>query len=338
MATILEGNTAISISNTTLVESLDRLKGQLDIDFSIEYVKNSGNIIDRISEVPNSFGYVDIANFLVAVDNNTDVKRQFFMPIKLQGLALIYTKNTDWDEPVEDYFNSSQFEKDKQEIITRYLGNNASEIIDRISKSAEIGPLEEIVLSNREKEAQYERLLESAKRDQDSERLTLILVTIILVVLVVLSLLFALYRVKSSNNDRLLEQQKLVEQANDQLRALNEEKNNLIKVLAHDLRSPLANILNGSQIIESSEELSDQGKKLLGFILQSSEKMSSLIDKILDVDAIETGRHNLKIEPFKLKPLLDQVVTENASKAKEKSIEINLKLSNNPSVLADKVY
>ncbi|MEQ8906774.1 ATP-binding protein [Ekhidna sp.] len=338
LATILEGNTAISISNTTLVESLDRLKGQLDIDFSIEYVKNSGNIIDRISEVPNSFGYVDIANFLVAVDNNTDVKRQFFMPIKLQGLALIYTKNTDWDEPVEDYFNSSQFEKDKQEIITRYLGNNASEIIDRISKSAEIGPLEEIVLSNREKEAQYERLLESAKRDQDSERLTLILVTIILVVLVVLSLLFALYRVKSSNNDRLLEQQKLVEQANDQLRALNEEKNNLIKVLAHDLRSPLANILNGSQIIESSEELSDQGKKLLGFILQSSEKMSSLIDKILDVDAIETGRHNLKIEPFKLKPLLDQVVTENASKAKEKSIEINLKLSNNPSVLADKVY
>lgn len=338
LGNILEGNIAISITNSTLDESLNLLKKQLGIDFSVEYVSNSGNIIDKISKVPNSFGYVDIANFLVAVDNNEKIKRQFFMPVKLEGLALIYSKKSDWTAPVNDYFKSEQFKNDKQSIIIKYLGENATGIISRISKSAEIGPLEEIVLSNREKEAQYERLLDAAKRGQDSERLTIILISIILVVLVVLSLLYALYRVKSQNNNRLLEQQRLVEEANSQLRGLNEEKNNLIKVLAHDLRSPLSNILNGSQIIESSEDLSEQGKKLLGFILQSSEKMSSLIEKILDVDAIETGRHNLKIEQFDLKQVVEQVVTDNRPKAKEKSIKIDLNFSGNSIVKADKIY
>ncbi|WP_420319062.1 ATP-binding protein [Ekhidna sp.] len=335
---VFNNKTAVSITNTTLVESLDKLKEKLRIDFTIEYVKNSGDIISKVSELDNSFGYVDIANFLVAVDNNSNIKRQFFLPVKLEGLAMIYPKQSDWVEPVADYFNSAQFEVDRIKIITKYLGANASEIIDRISKSADFGPLEEIIISNREKEAQYERLLEATKNDQASAKLTITLISILIVVLVILILLYALYRIKSQNNQRLLEQQKLVEQANDQLRSLNEEKNNLIKVLAHDLRSPLSNILNGSQIIESSEKLSAQGEKLVGFIMESSKKMSSLIDKILDVDAIETGRHNLTIESCAVNELLTHVVQANKSKAEKKSILLSISKSENFVVEADKIY
>ena len=251
---------------------------------------------------------------------------------------MIYPKNSDWEVPVNDYFNSTQFNKDRQEIIRKYLGSNASEIINRISKSAEIGPLEEIVLSNREKEAQYERLLEAARRDQNSEIVTLVLASIIIVVLVVLGLLYALYRVKSKNNARLRVQRKLAEDANEQLRMLNEEKNNLIQILAHDLRSPLSNILNGSQIIESSEKLTDQGERLLGFILESSEKMRSMIDKVLDVDAIETGKLNIKNEVFALHEVIEQVVKQNAAKANDKFINIRTDFSEDLKVRADKVY
>lgn len=335
---ILSGNTAISIENTTLEKGLLNLKQKLNIDFDIEYANNSGEIIEEISNKTRSFGYIDIANFLDALDQRVDVRRQFFYPIKLEGLAMIYPKGSDWEIPVEDYFNSQQFEFDKFRIITKYLGSNAYEIIGRISKSAEIGPLEEIVISNREKEAQYEQLLKAARRDQESERLTIILISIIVVVLVILSLLYALYFFKSKNNDRLLEQQRLVEDANIQLRALNEDKNNLIKVLAHDLRSPLSNILNGAQIIESGEELSDQGKTILGFILQSSEKMSSLIDKILDADSIEAGRHNIKLERFKINDVIKQVIKDNEEKAKQKSILIKFNSKRSKTVLADNIY
>lgn len=335
---ILQGNTAISITNTTLVSSLEDLREELAIDFDIEFVRNSGNIIRFIGERPNSFGYIDIANFLIAIESNNSVRRQFFFPVKLEGLAMIYPKNSDWSEPVNAYFKSAQFQKDKHEIIEKYLGKNATEIIEQIAKSAEIGPLEEIVLSNREKESQYEQLLEASRRDQESERLTIILISIIIVGLVILFLLLALYRIKSQNTDRLLEQQRLVEDTNNQLRALNEEKNNLIQVLAHDLRSPLSNILNGAQIIESNEKLSEQGGTLLGFILQSSEKMRSLIDKILDVDAIETGRHNVNLEKLNVEGVVEQVLKDNHTKAEGKSITLAKNLENGLYVKADKVY
>ncbi|MEO9870975.1 ATP-binding protein [Ekhidna sp.] len=337
---ILTGNTGISIANTTLDQSLRKLQKQLGIEFEIEYETNSGKIIDRITKQTRSFGYVDIANFLDAIGQNIDVKRQFFYPVKLEGLAMIYPKGSDWQKPVEDYFNSPQFELDKFRVISKYLGSNASEIIGRISKSAEIGPLDEIVISNREKELQYERLLLAAKRDQEASRLTIILISIIVAGLAIMVLLFFLYRIKARNNDKLLSQQLLIEERNDQLRQLNDEKNNLIQVLAHDLRSPLSNILNGSQIIESNEKsLSDDGNKILGFILQSSEKMSSLIDKILDVDAIETGKHNLKVETFPVKEVISLVVEENESKAKGKSITISTSFGRKKlMVKADKVY
>ncbi|MEP1032436.1 ATP-binding protein [Ekhidna sp.] len=335
---ILNGSTAISITNTTLIQSLENLKKELSIEFEIEVVRNSGNIIKKIGEESNSFGYIDIANFLVAIESNTSVRRQFYFPVKLEGLAMIFPKESDWSEPVNVYFKSEQFQNDKRKIIEKYLGANATGIIEQISKSAEIGPLEEIVLSNREKESQYEQLLDAARRDQDSERLTIILVSIIIVGLVILFLLLALYRIKSQNTNRLLEQQRLVEDTNNKLRGLNEEKNNLIQVLAHDLRSPLSNILNGAQIIESNEKLSDQGNTLLGFILQSSEKMRSLIDKILDVDAIETGKHNINLEKLNVEGVIEQVLKDNRSKAKGKSITLAKNLEIGLYVKADKVY
>lgn len=335
---ILNGKTAISIANTTLVSSLNKLKGNLAIDFDIEFVRNSGSIIERIGEQSNTFGYIDIANFLVAIERNSLIRRQFYFPVKLDGLAMIFPKGSDWSDPVNAYFTSEQFQLDKHRIIEKYLGTNATEIIEQISKSAEIGPLEEIVLSNREKESQYEQLLEAARRDRNSERLTIILVSIILVSLMILFLLLALFRIKSQNTKRLLEQQKLIEDTNNQLRSLNEEKNNLIQVLAHDLRSPLSNILNGSQIIQSNEKLSDQGDMLLGFILQSSEKMSLLIEKILDVDAIETGKHNVNLESLALESVIEQVVLDNESRAKGKSITLAKSLENDLYVKADRVY
>ncbi|WP_179213309.1 ATP-binding protein [Ekhidna lutea] len=338
LASILKESSAVSIRNTTLVESLQKLKGQLDITFDIRYVKNSGNIIDYINDNPNTFGYVDIANFLVAIESSSNVKRQFLFPVKLEGLAMVFPKNSDWTIPVNDYFNSARFQEDRQEIITKFLGSNATEIINRISKTAEMGPLEEIVLSNREKEAQYEMLLEAARKDQESTKLTTILSSIIAVALVVILLVFLLYKIKSRNNEQLLEQQKMIEERNSQLRSINEEKNNLIQVLAHDLRSPISNILNGSQIIQERENLSDDGSKIIGFIIQSSEKLNKLIDKILDVDAIETGRHNVQLESFPIHQIISRALEDNSAKAKTKNITLSEDISTDLNVKADKVY
>ena len=335
---ILSGNIAVSIKNTTLDQSLKKLRENLNLHFEIDHVHNIRAVIDSIVNNPKSFGYVDIANFLDAIDQNIELKRQFFYPLKLEGLAFIYPLITDWQEPINDYFNSQQFNLDKFRIITKYLGSDASEIISRISKSAEIGPLEEIVISNREKEARYEQLLESFRREKENARQNTILTSIIVVVLVLAILLYLLYRMKVLNNEALQNQKIVIEQRNRQLKYLNDEKNDLIQVLAHDLRSPLGNIQNGSQIIEERETLSEEGKKLLSYIVQSSKNMTTLISKILDVNAIESGKQNLTYEAFDIGMLIKRVVEENTPSASNKSIRLKIDEIGNQEVNADKVY
>ncbi|MEM7297456.1 MAG: transporter substrate-binding domain-containing protein, partial [Bacteroidota bacterium] len=176
---ILNGLTAVTIANTTLFQSLIDLKNEQNIEFEIKNVDNSGEVIETIGQLENGFGYIDLPNFLVTLRSSPKVRRQFFRPIKLEGLAMIYPKNSDWTVPVNDYFSSDQFQSDKHEIIVKYFGEDVTSVIDRISTSADIGPFEEIMISNREKEQQYKELIASTNREKENARFTNFLIGIL---------------------------------------------------------------------------------------------------------------------------------------------------------------
>ena len=91
-----------------------------------------------------------------------------------------------------------------------------------------------------------------------------------------------------------MDQQNIIEDRNAQLAELNEEKNELIKVLAHDLRSPLSGIQGCAMLMSENEELDEESKKMADFINKSSNKIKDMIAKILDVDAIESGDRNIE--------------------------------------------
>ncbi len=335
---IFQGLTAVSIPNTTLFEAISDLEKGQDLNFNVQQVQNSGQIIDYIANTENTFGYIDLPNFLVAIDDNSNIRRQFFHPIKLKGLGMIYPKDSDWGTPVNDYFKSAQFQLDKNEIIIKYLGEDVSGIIDRISKSAEIGPFEEIVISNREKELQYEELLAASLREQERSRTNNILILVTVVAVLILLLVYISNVIKSKANKVLLDQQGTIEKRNEQLQALNDEKNDLIKILAHDLRSPLATIRGMSTILGKNETLTEEEHKLTEYITQSSEKMDGMITKILDVDAIESGKHNLKQESFDMRQLISSIMEDHLQEAKKKDIELTIASDDSVIVSADRFY
>ncbi len=335
---VFQGLTAVSIPNTTLYEAISDLESRQDLKFNMLQVQNSGQIIEYIANTENSFGYIDLPNFLVAIDDNSNIRRQFFHPIKLKGLGMIFPKDSDWEEPVNDYFNSSQFQLDKNEIIIKYLGEDVSGIIDRISKSAEIGPFEEIVISNREKELQYEELLAATLRDQERRRTNNILILVTVVAVLILMLVYVSNVIKSRANRVLLDQQSTIEKRNEQLQALNDEKNDLIKILAHDLRSPLATIRGMSSVLGNNKTLTDEEHKITKHITQSSEKMDAMITKILDVDAIESGKRNMKQEAFDMHNLISSIKDDHLEEAKKKDIEIKIASGGPVIVSADQFY
>lgn len=328
----------VTIPNTTLERELLLLKDGRGLKSDLIYVENGGQVLDRIQRTPNTFGYLDLPNFLRSLKSHTSVKRQYFYPLKLEGLSFVFPKDSDWDVPVNDYFTSEQFELDKHRIITKYLGNDVTDLIERISLSVDIGPYEEIILLTEEKELQAQELLQAAIREHERQRLiNWLIVGVVLVVLIAL-LLYVRYFLKAKANVALAEKQRLIEQHNEQLLELNLEKNNLIRVVAHDLRNPVNQMLSLSDMLLSDKrQLADDQVQIVSFIKQASERLRGMISKILDVDAIESGSRNVSIEPVDLEPIMEQLVVQFSPRAEAKGIKLEVK-PEKVGVLADGVY
>ncbi|MEP0367476.1 MAG: ATP-binding protein [Cyclobacteriaceae bacterium] len=335
---VFEGKTAVTIEQTTLSAGVENLRTQYTVNTKVKHVQNSGQIISEIISNEDTFGYIDLANFLIALEKSTQVRRQFFYPLKLEGLAFIYPSGSDWEIPVNDYFTSAAFEEDREAIIGKYLGKDVTKTIERIAKSAEIGPLEEIVLSNQEKEAQYQALLESAIRERDKILVNNVLTISTVVAVLVLLFLLVGYRIKANANRRLLLKQEEISHRNHQLQALNQEKNDLINILAHDLRSPLTHIVGIADMFKSRSDLPEDVMKLNNFLSDASGKMEGMITKILDVDAIEARQRNLEIESFCFEEIMEPIYQTYLPRAERKGIALNVSMSASVKIKGDKFY
>jgi signal transduction histidine kinase len=118
---------------------------------------------------------------------------------------------------------------------------------------------------------------------------------------------------------------KLIEDKNQRLVNLDQEKNEFLGVVVHDLKNPLSGIqafseeiktnydgLSKEEVIEFAELMSD-----------SSSRMFALISNLLDVSAIESGKINLNIEPLNLLPIVQSVVQTYQTPASIKKITIH---------------
>ncbi|MCB0505592.1 MAG: tetratricopeptide repeat-containing sensor histidine kinase [Cyclobacteriaceae bacterium] len=137
----------------------------------------------------------------------------------------------------------------------------------------------------------------------------------------------------AEKNDSLLEH-------NARLEKLNEEKNYLMNVVAHDLKSPLNQIEGLAEVIRLEKgNLSSTQLECLDNIAVSSHRLSKMINRILDARAIDSDSKSYEIKDIKLRPVLLQTITNFAPLAERKQIDIvkPLRLAN-PTVKGDKHY
>ncbi len=143
-----------------------------------------------------------------------------------------------------------------------------------------------------------------------------------------------------SQKDMLQSALKELKDKNIELDLLNKEKNYLINVVAHDLRSPLNQIQGLAGLVKMQEEkLSNDQREYLSKIDDSISMLSDRINQILDVSAIDSNSVNINLEHVSIRELLQQTVDEFEKAAQEKSITINTNLNGfDPMVLVDKTY
>jgi len=128
-------------------------------------------------------------------------------------------------------------------------------------------------------------------------------------------------------------------QSNEQLRELNNQKNEFLGMAAHDLRNPIAVIQNSSLILSrySSENLSDKQKEFLKKIYDTSKFMLELLNSLLDISKIESGKLELEISKNNYPDFVRKNIEFNRFFATEKDISIDSILSDDiPPVDFDK--
>jgi PAS domain S-box-containing protein len=133
-------------------------------------------------------------------------------------------------------------------------------------------------------------------------------------------------RVEAEERERALRQE--LEQQNERLRELNETKNQFLGMAVHDLRNPLASIVLSAGTIARGTvgDVNEDQQEVLEWITDSANSMLRLVNDLLDVSTIESGKLNLQTEPVDLSDFLQHAVALHRSRAAEKGIELELVL------------
>jgi signal transduction histidine kinase/ligand-binding sensor domain-containing protein len=107
------------------------------------------------------------------------------------------------------------------------------------------------------------------------------------------------------------------------LKQLNEEKSRFLGIAAHDLRNPLNVILLQTRLLETSPGLEGE-LPALSRITQSAKAMQALIERLLGVNVIETGKLRLDLGRIDLQILAGEVCDRFEQAARSKGIELVL--------------
>ena len=176
--------------------------------------------------------------------------------------------------------------------------------------------------------------------------------TIFLSVLIVLGLLigflYALYRVNirrkyanklliqknqeinlhkeeiMAQSEQILQQNRELAKANEVLAELNQEKDNLIGVVAHDLRSPLNKVKGLTELIPLSGPVNNEQDFYLKMIDEVVDSGNRLIAELLEVSNLDSFNTQFHIAPLELYGFTEELIHTYELPAQKKQIKINL--------------
>jgi signal transduction histidine kinase len=144
------------------------------------------------------------------------------------------------------------------------------------------------------------------------------------------------YEEISHLNNELVNMQRELSKKNAELASLNALKNQFLGMAAHDLRNPLQGILYYSEfLLEDPARLEADQLEFITVIHDQSQYMTSLVNDLLDVATIESGKLQLDLQPVDLAKLAQTNLVRNRLFAGRKNITLDFEVGNIPMSLLD---
>ncbi|MGB3107912.1 MULTISPECIES: sensor histidine kinase [Sphingobacterium] len=105
-------------------------------------------------------------------------------------------------------------------------------------------------------------------------------------------------------------------------------KTNFIGTVSHELKTPIASIRMGIQLLENKRigELNEEQKDLLEGIADDTERLLKITGELLDIAQVESGTIQMKLNPATIGPIIDYALLANRSMLDQKKIQLRVEL------------
>ncbi|HIE30961.1 MAG TPA: PAS domain-containing sensor histidine kinase [Methanosarcinales archaeon] len=127
-------------------------------------------------------------------------------------------------------------------------------------------------------------------------------------------------------------------QSNTELTDLIRGRDDVLNTVAHELRNPITAIHAYAEMLHSERfgRITEKQKNALAKIIKNSDNIAYLINDILDVSKIRSGKFTLNLEEVDITEIIDEIVGNMRSLADEKKIHLEVDLCDVPSTNVDR--
>ncbi|MCG8525611.1 MAG: ATP-binding protein [Opitutales bacterium] len=341
----------------SVLAGMERARG--NPEKSLEYAKEvfeRGELLHRKYLVSRTYRYE--AEVLEQLNRSEEAKKSFH-----KALEIAKRNNLNVEE-VAAYRALIDFYKEQGDFENTYFYQSGlmtleRAVFDRKVKAQRIlydlqfemeEMAREIELLNKEKEISEIKLIQQELRAQRSEHELLVSRkqnqvkayqrNFVILAFILTSLLgvviYKRYRDIGKVNRQILEQKQEIADNHEKLKKLLKEKDEILGIVAHDLKNPLMNLIGiGDLLIEGWKDYDEnQLKDLLDSSVESSLQMREIITNLLDLNRIEVGEVAPKIEAVDVKELIENIIDGQRFRLKEKKQSIRTDFDHYSSILS----
>ena len=128
--------------------------------------------------------------------------------------------------------------------------------------------------------------------------------------------------------EKEIQTQRALQEAYDMAEAANHAKSDFLQTMSHDIRTPMNGIIGMTAIAGAHIDDKERVKDSLAKITHASRHLLALINEVLDMSKIESGKVSLSEEEFNLSDLIDNLITMVRPQIAEHQHELKVNISN----------
>jgi len=212
---------AYTMANTTMDEDVLSLKNNFDKELKVARQNDDYEVMRNIAADKKGFGYVPLSVYIVGLQKGIKVKRQNVLSTRREGFAAVMPFQSDWQQLMDEYFNTEEFMNKAATIVTKYLGTEVTDLVLGQKKDSAGKRMSDLELVSLEKEIVTKRLVETALQVQRERNIRSVIIAAIGFGLIFFFMTYRRYIAKQRVNKELMQRNEIIVQQKKEIEKIN---------------------------------------------------------------------------------------------------------------------